>query len=77
MARLPHRRDRLVNLPLRGARGGVDLQRLLEGSQTVRVFIDTWVNPGHANGAAASNKFFDAAGQLLETRSCNATPCFD
>jgi hypothetical protein len=28
-----------------------DLQRLLEGPQTVRVFIDTWVNPGHANGA--------------------------
>ncbi|HVK73387.1 MAG TPA: peptide-N-glycosidase F-related protein [Kofleriaceae bacterium] len=28
-----------------------DLQRVLEGPQTVRVFIDTWVNPGHANGA--------------------------
>jgi hypothetical protein len=28
-----------------------DLQRLLEGPQTVRVFIDTWVGPGHANGA--------------------------
>jgi hypothetical protein len=28
-----------------------DLQRLLEGEHTVRVFIDTWVGPGHANGA--------------------------
>ena len=28
-----------------------DLQRVLEGPQTVRVFIDTWVYPGHANGA--------------------------
>jgi hypothetical protein len=28
-----------------------DLQRVLEGPQTVRVFIDTWVGPGHANGA--------------------------
>jgi hypothetical protein len=28
-----------------------DLQRLLEGPQTMRVFIDTWVNPGHPNGA--------------------------
>lgn len=28
-----------------------DLQRLLEGPQTLRVFIDTWVGPGHANGA--------------------------
>jgi hypothetical protein len=28
-----------------------DLQRVLEGPQTMRVFIDTWVGPGHANGA--------------------------
>lgn len=28
-----------------------DLQRALEGPQTVRVFIDTWVGPGHPNGA--------------------------
>ena len=28
-----------------------DLQRVLEGTRTVRVFIDTWVQPGHANGA--------------------------
>ncbi len=28
-----------------------DLQRVLEGPQVVRVFIDTWVGPGHANGA--------------------------
>lgn len=28
-----------------------DLQRVLEGPQTLRVFIDTWVGPGHANGA--------------------------
>jgi hypothetical protein len=27
------------------------LQRLLEGEATMRVFIDTWVGPGHANGA--------------------------
>ncbi|MCB9559581.1 MAG: hypothetical protein H6709_19820 [Kofleriaceae bacterium] len=27
------------------------LQRVLEGDATVRVFIDTWVGPGHANGA--------------------------
>ncbi len=27
------------------------LQRLLEGEATLRVFIDTWVGPGHANGA--------------------------
>lgn len=28
-----------------------DLQRVLEGDLTIRVFIDTWVGPGHANGA--------------------------
>lgn len=28
-----------------------DLQRVLEGDVTFRVFIDTWVGPGHANGA--------------------------
>lgn len=28
-----------------------DLQRVLEGPQILRVFIDTWVGPGHANGA--------------------------
>lgn len=28
-----------------------DFQRLLEGDKTLRVFIDTWVYPGHANGA--------------------------
>jgi len=28
-----------------------DLQRVLEGPQMVRVFIDTWVQPGHAQGA--------------------------
>lgn len=28
-----------------------DLQRVLEGERTLRVFIDTWVGPGHANGA--------------------------
>jgi hypothetical protein len=28
-----------------------DFQRVLEGPQTMRVFIDTWVGPGHANGA--------------------------
>jgi hypothetical protein len=28
-----------------------DLQRLLEGDKTLRVFIDTWVGPGHSNGA--------------------------
>lgn len=30
-----------------------------------------------ANGSAESNQFFDAAGQLLETKACSATPCFD
>jgi hypothetical protein len=28
-----------------------DLQRVLEGEQTVRLFIDTWVGPGSAYGA--------------------------
>jgi hypothetical protein len=28
-----------------------DLQRLLEGDVTMRLFIDTWVGPGGANGA--------------------------
>ena len=28
-----------------------ELQRVLEGPQTLRVFIDTWVGPGHPNGA--------------------------
>ncbi len=35
-----------------------DLRPLLTGTQTMRVYIDTWVGPGHANG---SGWLFDAA----------------
>ena len=42
-----------------------DLQRVLEGPQTVRVFIDTWVGPGHANGAGwLVDAAFDFVGGL-------------
>ena len=30
-----------------------------------------------ANGSAEANKFFDAAGRLVETKACSAAPCFD
>lgn len=44
-----------------------DLQRVLEGPQTVRVFIDTWVGPGHANGAGwLVDAAFDFEGGLPE-----------
>jgi hypothetical protein len=42
-----------------------DLQRLLEGELTVRIFIDTWVGPGHANGAGwLVDATFDFVGGL-------------
>lgn len=42
-----------------------DLQRVLEGPQTVRVFIDTWVGPGHAQGAGwLVDAAFDYVGGL-------------
>ena len=42
-----------------------ELQRVLEGPQTVRVFIDTWVGPGHANGAGwLVDASFDFVGGL-------------
>lgn len=44
-----------------------DLQRVLEGPQTVRVFIDTWVGPGHANGAGwLVDAAFDFEGGIPE-----------
>jgi Peptide-N-glycosidase F, C terminal/Peptide-N-glycosidase F, N terminal len=42
-----------------------DFQRLLEGPQTLRVFIDTWVGPGHQNGAGwLVDAAFDFVGGL-------------
>jgi hypothetical protein len=54
-----------------------DLQRVLEGPQTVRVFIDTWVGPGHANGAGwLVDAAFDFEGGLPSPDPYAVVPLF-
>jgi hypothetical protein len=52
-----------------------DLQRLLEGDVTLRVFIDTWVGPGHANGEGwLVDATFDFVGGVLDNEPFAVIP---
>ena len=52
-----------------------DLQRVLEGDLTMRVFIDTWVGPGHANGSGwLVDASFDFVGGTPEREPAAVIP---
>ncbi|AKF11298.1 peptide-N-glycosidase F-related protein [Sandaracinus amylolyticus] len=54
-----------------------DLRPLLSGRRTLQVFIDTWVGPGHANGAGwLVDVSFEHRPGVLERRAIAVVPVF-